>query len=160
MAIYDVERDQRNRIVFARTRADIPSFKLQYSMLIAIRKSASTPSLKLSAPDTFESAPAKKSSSMIQASSTSASSSMASRSPSWLSCAKDHRHSDHPLNSKAFSDGSPLFSTSNANKLVTVKGGEAICVAFNLIRGCQAKNSQQVIHVCSLCGSSSHGALH
>lgn len=157
-AIYDVEREQRNRIVFARTRADIPSFKSQCSMLIAIRRSSVSPSLKRSAPESFESAPSKKSSSGAHSSS-SGSSAATPRAPCCLSCANEHRYSDHPQGSKSFSDGTLLFSTSKGNKLVTVKGGEAICVAFNLVRGCQTKHAQQAIHVCSLCGSTSHGAL-
>ena len=76
-----------------------------------------------------------------------------------LLCGGPHTMRNHPPTLTSFLDGEPFFSSFQEAGLVVAKSGKPICIAFNLVWGCDMiEHGVNRLHVCSLCGGK-HGAL-
>ena len=76
--------------------------------------------------------------------------------PTCISCQREHRV--NVCTEEKSKEGKPTFTKYNDGKLVRRGDGRTVCISHNISRsGCTKSHGD--LHICSFCGSSSHGAL-
>jgi hypothetical protein len=77
-----------------------------------------------------------------------------------LVCGGPHTARDHPSTQTEFRDRKPCFSVYEGRDLKTARGGQLICIGYNInAYSCDGSNhSVERLHICSLCGGD-HSAL-